>query len=76
GVGHYEQGHWDESAKHFRKAVSADPKLAIAHFNLALALDKMGDHGKATEHFKKAAELAPDNPKIVNSEILKQHTKM
>lgn len=73
GVGHYQQGHWDIAEGHFRKAVKADGMLAEAHYNLGLALDKMARHDEATTHFKKAAELAPDNPKIADSPILKQH---
>ena len=76
GVGHYKQGHWDVSEGHFRKAVKADPNLAEAHYNLGLALDKMGKHDEATTEFKKAAELAPANPAIKDSAILKKHIAM
>src|SRR5713226_3562964 len=57
GVGHYRQGHWDVAEGHFRKAIKADANLAEAHYNLGLALDKMGKHEEATTEFKKAAEL-------------------
>jgi tetratricopeptide (TPR) repeat protein len=63
GVGHYKQGHWDAN-------------LAEAHYNLALSLDKMGKHEDATGSFKKAAELAPTNPAIKDSPILKKHLGM
>jgi Flp pilus assembly protein TadD len=76
GVGHYKQGHWDVSEGHFRKALKADPNLAEAHYNLALTLDKMGKHEEATTEFKKAAELAPTNPAIKDSAILKKHIAM
>jgi len=76
GVSHAQQGHWDVSAEHFRKAIATDPNLAEAHFNLALALDEMGKHPEATEEFKKAKELAPNNPKIAENEILKKHLGM
>lgn len=76
GVGHYKQGHWDVSEGHFRKAVKADSNLAEAHYNLGLALDKMGKHDEATTEFKKAAELAPANPAIKDSAILKKHISM
>lgn len=49
---------------------------AEAHFNLALTLDKMGEHEEAAASFRKAAGLAPKNPKITDSPILKEHTKM
>jgi len=73
GVGHYKQAHWDQAKGHFSQAVEADPNLAEAHYNLALALDHLGNHGAATESFKKAASLAPNNPDIAESPILKQH---
>lgn len=76
GVGHYKQGHWDVSEGHFRKALKADANLAEAHFNLGLALDKMGKHEEATASFKKALELAPTKISIKDSSILKKHVGM
>ena len=76
GVSHYKQGHWDVATDWFKKAVKADPNLAEAHYNLALSLDKMGKHEDATAAFKKAAELAPANPAIKDSLILKKHLGM
>jgi len=73
GVGHYKQGHWDVATDWFKKAVKADANLAEAHYNLALSLDKMGKHEDATAAFKKAADLAPANPAIKDSPILKKH---
>lgn len=74
GVTHAQQGHWDVAEGHFRKALEADPKLAEAQFNLGLALDKLSKHDEAKTAFKKAAELAPSNIKITESETLKKHT--
>ncbi len=73
GMRHYEQGHWDVAKKHFQQAVQADERSAEAHYNLALALDKSGDHQKAIEHFQAAKELGKDNPQIQNSGILQAH---
>lgn len=73
GIGHYQQGHWDVAAEHFRKAVKADANSAVAHYNLALTQDKMGKHDEAATSFKKAFELAPNDPAIKDSEILKKH---
>lgn len=74
GITHAKKGHWDVAETHFRKALEADPKLAEAQYNLGLALDKLDKHADATTAFKKAAELAPGNTKITESEILKKHT--
>ena len=76
GIEHYNQGHWDVAVKHFTAAVKEDPNSAEAHYNVALALDKSGDHKAATEHFRKAFELGKNNPDIQNSGILKAHLKM
>jgi Tfp pilus assembly protein PilF len=75
GVSHLVQRHWDTAAGFFKEAIEADPNLAEAHFNLALSLHKTGKHGDATQHFKKAKELASGNSKIVNNKILKDHVK-
>ena len=76
GVGHYQQGHWDVAMEHYQKAVKADPNSAVVHYNVALTLDKMGKHDDATASFKKALELAPNDPAIKDSEILKKHVGM
>jgi len=73
GVAFSQQGDWDSAKEYFRLAVIADPDLAEAHYNLALTLDKLGKHEDATTHFKKALELAPENPAITESTILQAH---
>jgi Tfp pilus assembly protein PilF len=62
--------------KHFSEAAQADPQSAEAHYDVALVLDKSGDHAGATTHFKKAYDLGKDNAEIQNSDILKKHLKM
>lgn len=76
GAGHYQQGHWDVAMEHFQKALKADPNSAVVHYNVALTLDKMGKHDDATASFKKALELASNEPAIKDSEILKKHVGM
>jgi Tfp pilus assembly protein PilF len=75
GIEHYDKGHWDVAKKHFQEAVKTDPTSAEAHYDLALSLDKAGEHKAAIEHFKKALELGKDNPEIQQSEILHAHLK-
>ena len=75
GIRHFSGKHWTESGEFFEDALKVDPNLAEAHFNLALVHHKKNRHKEAAEHFKKAAELAPDNSRIQNSEILKEHIK-
>ena len=76
GVRHFRGGrHWTEAGEYFEDALKKDPNLAEAHFNLALVHHKKGRHGKAKEHFKKAAELAPGDERIQSSKVLKEHLK-
>lgn len=75
GIKHYGAGHWEVAEKHFREAIAADGNLAVAHYNLALALDNQDRHKEATQEFDRALKLAPDNPSIAESGILKGHLK-
>lgn len=76
GIEHYGMGHWDVAKNHFLEAEKADPQSAEAHYNLALVLDKSGDHAGSTAHFRRAQELGTHNADIQNSDILKKHVKM
>ena len=53
----------------FETALLLEPKLAEVHYDLAIALDKLGKHAEATRHLKEAAELAPNNNEIAESEF-------
>jgi len=73
GIEHYNLGHWDVARGHFEAAIKADPKLAEPHYNLALALHRLGAHGEATTHLRKAAELAPGDRAITGSSAYRYH---
>ena len=75
GIKHYAPGHWEVAEQHFREAIAADDNLAVAHYNLALALDNRDRHKEATQEFDRALKLAPDNPSIAESGILQGHLK-
>ena len=64
-----------EWRRHFDDLRGRRPDLAEPHYNLALAYHKMGEHEEATTHFKKAAELAPNNSAITGSGVYKSHVK-
>ncbi len=72
-IEHYDQGHGNLAAHHFRKAITADPDLTKAHFNLALAMDQLGKPHDARAAFKKAVELAPDDQRMKDASVLKQY---
>jgi len=73
GVTHFQQEHWDVAQEHFTKALAINPDLPEGQYNLALALDKLGNHAEATNHFKMALKLSPEDPRIKDSGILKAH---
>ena len=75
GISHYKEGHFDIALKHFREAGKIQSKIGEIHFNEALALDKLGDHGDAAKHFKVAEENANGNTLILESKILLAHTR-
>lgn len=76
GVDHLVQGHYDLAFDYFEEALSTNPNFAEAHFNMAISLDGMGKHGKATASFKKANDLGGSNPKISENAMLKKHLNM
>ena len=75
GISHYKEGHFDIALKHFREAGTIQSEIGEIHFNEALALDKLGDHGDAAKHFKVAEENANGNTLILESKILLAHTR-
>ena len=75
GILHYKEGHFDIALKHFREAGKIQSEIGEIHFNEALALDKLGDHGDASKHFKVAQENANGNALILESKILLAHVQ-
>lgn len=76
GIEAYKGEDLEKAHGSFAQAVEADPESAEAHYNLALVMDKMGEHRAAAKEFKKAQDLGKDNPDIQNSKILKDHVGM
>lgn len=58
---------WTGASEAYLSAVGAQPDLAEAHYNLAVALDRMGKRDEAKKHYVAAANLAPGNKVIWDS---------
>ncbi|WP_454062316.1 tetratricopeptide repeat protein [Candidatus Nitrospira salsa] len=69
----FSEGQWEAAIVEFEQAVHADPELAEAHYNLALALERLGDPERARQHYIEAANLAPGNKVIWNSPPLRRY---
>ncbi len=63
---------WGGAVQSFQTAVSAQPTLAEAHYNLAVSLDRIGNKAEAKKHYLEAANLAPGNKVIWDSPPLRE----
>lgn len=61
GSRHALAGDWAGAALAFEQAVTTQPELAEAHYNLAVSLDQAGKQAEAKKHYVLAANLAPGN---------------
>jgi Flp pilus assembly protein TadD len=71
GNGLFASRDWTGAEQAFRQAIAADPGVAEAHYNLAIALDRMGKQAEAKKHYIEAANLAPGNKVIWDSPPLR-----
>lgn len=57
----YEAQRYPEAAEMLRRAVSADPELAVAHGELGNALAQMGRNAEAAAEYRRAIALDPED---------------
>ncbi|MBI5775977.1 MAG: tetratricopeptide repeat protein [Nitrospirae bacterium] len=74
GSSAYLTGQYDQAKSLFAQAVSAAPNSGEAHYNLGLALFKLGDTEAAREQFMQAANLSPGNKIIWDSPALSPYS--
>lgn len=58
------KGFWREALFRFQKAATIHPEDAEIQNDLAVAYESLGETAKALTAYKKAIELAPNDPKI------------
>lgn len=63
----FAQGQWEPAKGQYEAAITVQPTLAEAHYDLALTLDRLGNKKEATAHYKEAANLAPGHQVIWNA---------
>lgn len=73
GTQAYQRGQFAEAKTAFAQAVASAPQSGQAHYNLAIALNKLGEAEEAHRHFIEAANLAPGDKVIWDSPALRQY---
>lgn len=67
------KGDWIGAREIYVATIRADQQLAEAHYNLALALEKLGEKAEARKHYVAAANLAPGNKVIWDAPPLRKY---
>ena len=57
GLAFSQKKNWPEAEKEFSKAISLEPRHALAHANLGVALSQAGKHKEALLAFEEALKL-------------------
>ena len=73
GINAYKKKKFNQAFKHFQVASIVDRKKGEIFFNLGLVLHQMGKHLDSAKHFQWALKLSPENKKISQSKLLKEH---
>ncbi len=66
GAQYYHRGNYKFAKDRLLRALSFNPKFAIAHSTLALTYEKLENNRLAAEHYEKAVRLEPKNIDVRN----------
>lgn len=61
GARYYHNGSYEIARQRLIRALELDPKMANAHFTLALTYEQLGNPRLATNHYGQAVKVAPNN---------------
>ncbi|HLR86688.1 MAG TPA: type IV pilus biogenesis/stability protein PilW [Wenzhouxiangella sp.] len=67
GVGYFERGDLKIAIEKLERAISLDPAHVPAYITLALVQERLGRDAVARRHYRKAANLAPDDGATLNT---------
>src|SRR5690625_3732030 len=67
GVGYFERGDLKIAIEKLERAISLDPAHVPAYITLALVQKRLGRDAVARRHYRKAANLAPDDGATLNT---------
>ena len=68
----FAQHDWTAAKQVYLATIQADSTVAEAHYNLALALERLGEKAEARKHYVTAANLAPGNKVIWDAPPLRK----
>ena len=80
GIKHHSLNEFSEAAENLKKATNLaqqlrDPSLGVISFNRALVLHQLHQSKEAAKYFNLAKRYARGDTRILNSQLLKKHTK-
>jgi type IV pilus assembly protein PilF len=67
GARYYHRGSFELARERLERALELDPKMADAHYTLALTYEQLGNMRLATEHYGEAVRVAPNNYEARNA---------
>ncbi len=67
GVRAAKDGHWDEAIYRWKKTLQLDPNNLMAHNNLAVAYEQLGEYDYALEEYQTAYRLDSQNDVVKNN---------
>ena len=67
GIRAAKQDHWDEAIYRWGKALQLDPNNMMAHNNLAVAYEQLGEYELAMEEYQMAYRLDSQNQILKNN---------
>jgi Flp pilus assembly protein TadD len=67
GVRAAQDDHWDEAIYRWRKALELDPNNLMAHNNLAVAYEQMGEYELALEEYQTAYRINSQDQSVKNN---------
>jgi len=59
--------YWRDSVTLYRHALEMTEQNGVAHYNLGVALERLGDTGRAMEHYREALRINPRNDMALNN---------
>ncbi len=68
----FAQHNWAAAKQVYLATIQTDPTVAETHYNLALALERLGEKAEARKHYVAAANLAPGNKVIWDAPPLRK----